>query len=120
MTKRVTWHGDKLMRRIEQAQREAIDETMAAAVLLAQADLYPGHGLITGILQGSLQAKRSKVMGRRIVGRWGGFDIRGRVRGRFGSVDTNYAFHVERRYGFLRKAADIEYPKLAKRLKARL
>jgi len=117
MSARVIWKDAGFLKRIERAQRLAIDETMEAAVLVAMADLYPGHGLITGILQGSLQAKRSKVVGGRIEGRWGGFDIRGRIRGKFGSVDTNYALHVERRYGFLRKAADAEYPKLARRIK---
>ena len=107
MTRRVTWHGDKFLRRIEKAQREAIDETTGAAVLVAQADLYPGHGLITGILQGSIHAEQAQRRGSRIVGRWGSFDV-------------VYAGPIERRYGYLRKAADAEYPKLAKRIKANL
>ena len=116
MTTSVTWKDGALLKRIERASRLALDETAAASVLLAMADLYPGHGLITGILQGSLQAKRSKRTGGRIEVRWGGFDIRGRIRGKFGAVDTNYALHVERRYGFLRKAMDAEAPKLARRI----
>lgn len=95
------------MRRVEKAQREAIDETTGAAVLVAQADLYPGHGLITGILQGSIKAEQARRRRQGFIGRWGSFD-------------ANYAFYVERRYAFLRKAADIEYPRLAKRIKANL
>ncbi len=107
MTKRVTWHGDKLMRRIDKAQREAIDETTASAALAAQGDLYPGHGLITGLLQGSVKAEQARRTRKGYSGRWGSFDVL-------------YAVFIEIRYGFLRKAAEGEHPKLAGRIRARL
>ena len=96
-----------MMRRVEKAEREAIDETTASAALMAQADLYPGHGLITGLLQGSIKAEQARRKRNGFIGRWGSFDVL-------------YAVFVEIRYGFLRKAAEGEYPNLAGRIKARL
>jgi hypothetical protein len=103
-TTQVIWHGDKFLKRVERAQKLAIDETTAAASLVAQADLYPGHGLITGLLQGSVKSEQAQREGARIVGRWGSFDV-------------IYAIFIEIRYGFLRKAAEAEYPKLMGRIK---
>jgi hypothetical protein len=104
---RVIWHGKEFMRRVERASRGALDETAAASVLVAQADLYPGHGLITGILQGSIQARAARQTRRGQLATWGSFDV-------------NYAGPIERRYGYLRKAMDVENPKIARRIEDRL
>ena len=100
----VVWHGDEFLKRVDRAQRLAIYETTAAAALEAQKDLYPGHGLITGLLQGSIKSEQARRIPTGWMGIWGSFDVL-------------YAVFIEIRYGFLRKAAEGEYPKLLGRIK---
>jgi hypothetical protein len=42
------------------------------------------------------------------------------VRGLWGSLDVNYFIHLELRYLTLRRAADTQYPPLAKRIQLAL
>lgn len=105
---RVTWKGDALVKRLQSAAREAIDETTAACVLAA-ADLAPRD---TGHMANTLTFEPAVEQRGRWVGQWGNWValytlwVEVGARGRAG------------RY-FLRRAADQEYPKLAGRIKAR-
>lgn len=104
----VEWHGDKILKRLEEAQRLGIDTTTAAAVTPAKKFVR----VKTRILQGSIQTRQAVKEGKQWVGRWGSFDV-------------NYALWQEIKTfsqaghrPYLRPAAEIEYPKLAGRIKA--
>jgi len=103
------WKGDEVTPNMLSAAQFAIDQTMALAVVRAKEDLYPGHGLITAVLQGSIQMRPAEIRGKAVVGTWGSFTV-------------DYALPVEEGtgsrpgLGYLQGAADAEYPKLATRV----
>jgi hypothetical protein len=105
------WNGDEIERKMLAAQKFGIDQTMAACVVDAKSNYYPGHGFVTGVLQGSIQMRQAKHRGDRVVGLWGSFDV-------------DYALSIEKGSGLmpgqgqLQNAADSEYPKLASRIRA--
>jgi hypothetical protein len=108
MSVRVTWYGDKIKKRLDTAQQLGIDTTTAAAVTPAKQFVR----VKTHILQGSIQARPAAKEGGHWVGRWGSFNV-------------NYALWQEIKTfshagyrPYLRPAAEIEYPKLAGRIKA--
>ena len=108
MSGSLTWHGDKIKAKLQDAQRLAIDETTGACVEPAKNRVR----VKTRILQGSIQFRPARREGSRTVGRWGSFDV-------------NYALWQEiitfSRAGhqpYLRPAAAEEYPKLAARVRA--
>jgi len=105
-TVKLTWHGDAIKRRLDEAQRLGIDTTTAATVTPAKQFVR----IKTRILQGSIQTRQAVKEGGHWVGRWGSFDV-------------NYALWQEIRTfsqaghrPYLRPAAEIEYPKLAGRI----
>lgn len=109
MSSKLTWHGDAIKQRLQEAQRLAIDETTASCVGPAKDRVR----VKTRILQGSIQFRPATREGSRTVGRWGSFDV-------------NYALWQEittfahaGHQPYLRPAAEEEYPKLAARVKAR-
>ena len=124
------WNGDKLKKRMRKAQLDAVNTTMAAAVLHAKRGHGPGsHGAgrfetQTGSLERSVQIADLRYVPARkgVIGLWG-------------SADTNYARRIEigfqgkdslgrvvdqQAYPFLIPAAQIEYPKLAGRIRRAL
>ena len=122
------WYGGKVGRKVVKATRQAMEETMAACVVDAKQNVP----VVTAVLQGSLRMSDPPVEqnGESLRGQWGSFDV-------------NYALAVELgdgslagpdsglpdapvsgrkntgNKGFLRGAADKEYPKLGKRAAAR-
>ena len=109
MARLLEWYGKEVMKKVQDATVAGINETMLKCSSAAQSQLYPGHGVITGILKGSIKPHEDGVTvdGNSIVGRWG-------------SHDVNYALPIEARYGYLRYAVDTEYPGLAKRIQEHL
>jgi predicted transcriptional regulator len=110
MSVRLTWYGDKIKERLDEAQRLGIDETMLACVAPAQARVR----VKSGILQGSLAADKGMEVAHKEGGRWVG---------RWGSFNVNYALWQEIKtfshvghQPYLRPAAEIQYPTLAKRI----
>ncbi len=107
MASNVHWEGDKALSNVAKAAQLGIDQTLAACVVGAKTD----HAFVnrTGVLEGSIRSKPARVRGTRMVGEWGSFSV-------------EYALYVEvlEGYGFLRPQADVEYPKLAKRIKENL
>lgn len=108
MSGTLTWNGNEIKAKLQEAQRLAIDETTHACVTPAKNRVRR----ISGTLQGSIQARPARREGSRTVGRWGSFDV-------------NYALWQEiitfSRAGhqpYLRPAAEEEYPKLAARVRA--
>jgi hypothetical protein len=63
----------------------------------AKAELYPGHGKITGFLQRSIFGEPARVEG-------------GRVKGRVGARGVRYALPIHRRYKYLHKALEKVRP----------
>lgn len=122
----VRWNGNKLKRRMRRAQIRAVDTTMAAAVLHAKQNHGPGsHGAgrfetQTGSLERSVRIVAAAQ------------SIRGGAKGTWGSTETVYARRIELgfqgkdslgrvvdapAYPFLTPAAQVEYPKLAGRIR---
>ena len=102
---KVRWRGRILSKQSQEAARDGIDETMAAAVPLAKSRTP----VVTGTLQGSIRFEPAKIDKNRVYGEWGSFDV-------------NYAMVVEVGRGgrpgrnMLRGAADEEHPKLKQRI----
>ncbi len=106
------WQGDKVMSRMQRAQVEGVEATMAAAVIHAKRN-HPWANR-TGTLERSIDIHEHATA------------IRGGARGLWGSLDVIYAliqelggqFITARPY--LRPAADVQYPGLARRIKVAL
>lgn len=104
--RRFTWRGDQVKQVALGNARRAIDETTAACVHGAKSDHRWQNR--TGTLEGSLQMRPATIVGSRVRGRWGSFDV-------------NYAIYLELRWGgryrYLFPQADLHYPRLAARLR---
>ena len=106
---RLTWKGKEWSNRVAQASRASIDVVMVLCVPAAKRETP----VVTGTAQGSIQMRPARILGRRIVGIWGSFDV-------------NYYIWLEigargRPGGFmLRRAADRFYPTLASVIRQRL
>lgn len=99
------WYGDSWKARVDDAARLAIDETTARAVPIAK-----GHHRWrnrTGFAEGSIQMRQAERTGRGWVGQFGSWNVR-------------YFLQLEIRDKTLRRAADLEWPKLAERIRSRL
>jgi HK97 gp10 family phage protein len=136
---KLTWHGDAIKKRLDDAQQQGIDTTTAACDLNAKKLLNKsnGSGRIyikrkatkkkkairykasapgeppakrTGILQGSISSKTAGRFGKGWRGEWG-------------SYNNNYALWLEigtakmGKRPFLRPTAQEQYPKLAGRIR---
>lgn len=84
---------------------EGVNRTMVACVLHAKRN-HPGWRNITGVAEGSIDILQlAKLEGKEVIGRWG-------------SRGVHYMIWLEIKHGSaLRNAADVEYPKLAARIK---
>lgn len=108
MAFRLDWRGGRIPPNIERATRDGIDDTLAEAVRVAK----PLTPVLTGTAQGSIRFQPARKEGRRIVGRWGSFDVNYFIwleigaRGRSG-------------HHMLRRGADQAYPKLAENIRRR-
>jgi len=106
---RINWKGKEMEGRVAKASRAGIDVVMALCVPAAKSETP----VITGTAQGSIQMRPASIMGRRIVGIWGSFNVNYFIwleigaRGRAGR-------------GMLRRAADRFYPTLAGVIRQRL
>ena len=103
------WRGKQVTRQVRRAQREAVDATMAAAVIDAKRS-HPWQNR-TGTAEGSIQvAERAR-------------EIPGGVRGVWGSLRVRYFRFLEfgtsvmEEMPTLRPAADRNYPDLAGRVR---
>ena len=123
----LNWNGDKLKKRMRRAQLDAVNTTMAAAVILAKQNHGPGaHGAGRFETQTGSLERSIRIMDLRYI------PARKGVIGLWGSADTNYARRIEigfqgkdklgrvvdaPAFPFLIPAAQIEYPKLAGRIR---
>lgn len=104
----VTWNGDALVRKIEAACIEAVDETTGAAAEVARGLVHVDSGLLQSRI-GTVPAAR----GDEVVGAMGVPD------------DPGYAIPQEflpgpRGKAYIRPAADQEFPTLSERIAKRL
>jgi hypothetical protein len=122
----LTWKGDELKRKTVRAARIAIDTTMAAAIQNARS----GHGAGAHAQQrfvsrkgdlerGTKIVQPAKQQGGSIVGRWGvvGVAQARRIERGFQGKDSLGRSFNQPPFPYLRPAAEIEYPKLAGRIK---
>lgn len=105
---KLDWKGDSVLARISSAAQKGIDETMAECVLAAQITAPRDTGVMATNIRIISRAKKVRT---RLAGHWGNdtqsYTLWQEIgsRGRAG------------RY-FLRRAKDVEYPKLVTRIRA--
>lgn len=88
MSSRLDWRGDEVERQIAQRAANALDEINMRIEGAAKAELYPGHGVLTGTLRRSIHHQRARIEGDRIVGA-------------VGTAPLHYAMVIHRRYRYL-------------------
>ena len=100
---RLKWNGKQQKKRVQEAAKGAIDETMALCVGRSVSTVH----VVTGVLQGGINFSPAEVQSGEVAGEWG-------VR------DVNYAIYEEKLHPFLVPAADAYYGGLPERIKKRL
>ncbi len=122
----LNWKGDQLKRKVVRATRIAIDATMSAAIQHARRNHGPGaHGQQRfesqkgDLERGTTTVQAAKKTGGSIVGRWGvvGVPQARRIELGFQGKDSLGRSFNQPAFPYLRPAAEIEYPKLARRIK---
>lgn len=104
----LTWHGDAIIRRMDDAVRDATDETTAACVVFAR----PLARRKTGLLQGGIQNRPAQNIGGGWVGQFGVYGVDYWL---FQDRGTRY---IEGTF-FLERAVAVEFPQLPDRVRAR-
>lgn len=112
----VKWEGDKVASKVERAQIEGINATMAAAAIHARRN-HPWRN-VTGILERSIGiAEHAKYRTSGAVGLWGSQDVRyALIHELGGQAGPGRRVTIPAR-PYLRPAADAQYPGLARRIK---
>ena len=101
---RLNWRGDDVLKRLQEAARKGIDDTMAASVLSAKGN-HPGWRNITSTAEGSMSIyEPARTQGGVTYGIWG-------------SRGVMYMIFLEMKHGSaLRNASEKEYPSLRMRI----
>lgn len=109
---RLEWNGDKIIERVAEAARLAIDDTTEAADVDASASHWWKNR--TGNLELNIVTQNARIVGSRVIGAFGYTTMkRGKRTGWYG------LFH-EYKQPTLRPAADRVFPTLAARIRRRL
>ena len=99
------WNGDRIKQKVGKAAEFGVNVVMAACVARFKNN-HPGWKNVSSTAEGSV---RIQGFAKRIV--------KG-TEGKWGSVGVDYMIWLEINHGSaLRNAADVEYPKLAARIK---
>ncbi len=106
---RLIWRGSQVEKRVADAVKAGIDETMEACVAMAK-ELAP---VDTGALREDISFRPAEDSGSRTVGRWGNWEVPYAIFQEEGTVH-NKAVH------YLKRAMDFEYPYTNDRIKAHL
>lgn len=132
-TKSLKWYGKAVTAKLQAAQVEGINRTMAACVVQAKAN-HPWHNR-TGLLEGAIDvAGYAAPHGSGVRGTWGVRDmVQARILEEGGTIVPRRAKALAipqadgslrmvssvtiPPYPYLRPAADIEYPELAARIR---
>lgn len=103
------WNGDKLKKKMDNAITHAINETVAESIKYAL-NHHPNWQNRTLLAEGSITQKKFATPQQHFA-LWGSV---------WTNPGTNYVWYLEFKHQpFLRAAADVEYPGLARRIKAR-
>ncbi len=100
MTTRLTWKGPQVLEEVTSRLSHALDQVDLQIEASARAELYPGHGKITGTLQRSIQTIPARRVGMRIVG---GVKTAG----------VPYAAMINRRYRYMEQGLAKARPRFA-------
>jgi hypothetical protein len=115
----LSWRGDEIIKRVRDAAKAGINDTMAAAVLHAKEN-HPFQNR-TSTLEGSVRIETyaTERGADEVYGRWGSVDVvyAMRIELGFQGKDAMGRMYNQRAFSFLRPAADVEYPKLAGRIR---
>jgi len=101
---RLEWKGDKLPPLMREAAKRGIDDTTAKAAITAKQS-HPTWRNVTGTAEGSIRGDPAKILGDRVAGLFGSFDVNYFIwleigaRGRAGDYT-------------IRRAADKDFPHL--------
>jgi hypothetical protein len=117
------WNGNKIIKKKNQAVGFAINEVMKNSQVHALNN-HPGWRYRTGVAETSIQIKDFATTFKH-VGLWGsiwtqqGQRVTDQTTGAESTVpETNYVWQLEFNHGsFLRKAANVIYPSLAREIK---
>jgi hypothetical protein len=122
----LNWKGDQVKRTYANAAALAIDATMSAAIMHAKQNHSAGaHGMKRFVTQKSPLERSIRIKtparqrGGTIVGTWGSIGIvyARRIEMGFQGKDSAGRVFNQPAFPFLRPAADVEYPKLAGRIR---
>lgn len=122
----LNWKGDAVKRAFAGAAASAIDATMSAATMQAKENHSAGaHGqqrfvTHTSELERSIRiSKSARRKGNAVVGTWGSIGVvyARRIEMGFQGKDSAGRVFNQPAFPFLRPAADVEYPKLAGRIR---
>lgn len=91
------WNGRKVTQQISQALVGALTEIDLRIETAAKAELYPGHGKLTGTLQRGIHGAPARLEGNK-------------VRGAVGVRGVKYALPVHRRYKYITKGVESVRP----------
>jgi hypothetical protein len=94
---KLQWRGESTLQALADRLAPALDRHLLKIEAKAKAELYPGHGKITGTLQRSIGTEPSRRDGRRLIGK---VVTRG----------VPYARIIHRRYGYLAKGFEKAKP----------
>lgn len=123
------WKGDVVAQNTKDAAILAVDATMSAAIKRARTNHSPGarsggrFESHSGELErGTKIVARAKVDANGVVGRWGVINVvyARRIELGFQGKDKLGRAFNQPPYPYLRPAAEVEYPKLGKRIKTAL
>lgn len=85
----LTWRGEEILERARQGAVRGLTELDQRIEAGAKAELYPGHGLLTGALRRSIVGEPARV------------ESPTRVVGRVAAKGVRYARRINRRYRYL-------------------
>lgn len=108
---RLEWKGKQVMDKLTAATAKGVDQTTAACVVEAKTN----HEFVnrTSTLEGSIQMRPATIELTKVIGRWGSFSVHYAI-----FIEAGTSRHAP--MPFLRPAADVEYPRLAERIKANM
>lgn len=88
MSFKLTWQGPQVVNAIATRAMRGLDQIDLRIEARAKAELYPGHGKRTGVLQRSVQAMPVQRRGLKLVGS-------------VGTKGVRYALRLHRRYRYI-------------------
>ncbi len=104
------WNGNKLLKKLNKAIAGGLNDTVTAVIPYAL-NHHPNWQYRSGLAEGSIQQREFATPSKHFA-LWGSV---------WTEPGTNYVWYLEFNHApFLRAAADIIYPGLTKRIKARL